>query len=335
MKLLVVDDDDIASAVAKKILENAHYEVELAEDGETALEVLRSKEIQIVITDWNMPNTDGIELCRHLRNSPKIGYVYIILVTSRSSKEDVVRGLESGADDFISKPFEPAELLARVRNAERVLALETTSLMLFSLAKLTESRDAETGNHLDRMREYTRLLAEQIISDSSFHEQVPTNFPELLYQTSPLHDIGKVGIPDHILLKPGSLNDEEWAVMKRHAEIGAETLDACLKQYPNAEYLRFARDIAWSHHERWDGTGYPRGLKADEIPFCARILALADVYDALTMKRVYKGAMSHEVARKIIVDGNGSQFDPQVVRAFLAIQDRFLMIREKNPDHKG
>jgi len=332
MKILVVDDDDIALAVAKKILEQENYEVELAEDGETALEILRTKNIQIVISDWNMPRMTGIDLCRTLRSSPLIGYIYIILVTSRSSKEDIVQGLTAGADDFISKPFEPADLLIRVRNAVRVLALETTSIMLFSLAKLTESKDTETGNHLDRIRAYVKVLAENIESDPLIRPQLPPHFSDLLYRTSPLHDIGKVGIPDYVLLKPGSLNEEEWAVMKRHAEIGAETLDACLKLDPSAEYLRLARDIAWGHHERWDGTGYPRGLKGEEIPICARIVALADVYDALTVKRVYKVAHSHDVARGIILEGEGRHFDPRVVQAFLEIEDQFQKIRETFPD---
>jgi putative two-component system response regulator len=279
-----------------------------------------------------MPKITGIDLCRSLRASPTVEYIYFILVTSRNSKKDMLQGLSAGADDFISKPFEPAELLVRLRNAERVLALETTSLMLFSLAKLAESKDADTGKHLDRIRAYTLALAEQISIDPHLREQISPRFATLLYQTSPLHDIGKVGIPDYVLLKPGSLNDEEWKVMKRHTEIGAETLDACLKLYPSAEYLRIARDIAWAHHERWDGTGYPRGLKGEEIPLCARIVALADVFDALTMKRVYKSAVSHDVTRGIIIDGSGKHFDPLVVQAFLAIEDKFLQIRNNNRD---
>ena len=331
MKILIVDDDDIALAVAKKVLENDRHEVELAEDGETALEILRRKDIQIVISDWNMPGITGLDLCRFVRSSPAIGYTYIILVTSRSSKQDVVQGLSAGADDFISKPFEPAELLVRIRNAERVLALETTSMMLFSLAKLAESKDTDTGNHLERIRAYAQALAEHISSDPLIRGQVPPHFPELLYQTSPLHDIGKVGIPDYILLKPGSLSDEEWKVMKRHTEIGAETLDACLKLYPSAEYLRIARDIAWAHHERWDGSGYPRGLRGEEIPLCARIVALADVFDALSVKRVYKAAISHDVTRGIILDGRGKHFDPLVVDAFLAIEEQFMEIKINLP----
>ena len=335
MKILVVDDDDIALAVAKKILENERYEVELAQDGEAALEILRSSDINIVISDWNMPKVTGIELCRYLREAPTLGYIYIILVTSRTSKGDMLQGLSAGADDFISKPFEPAELLVRVRNAERVLELETASMMLFSLARLAESKDVDTGNHLERIRAYVRALAEYISNDPEIRKKLPPHFSQLLYQTSPLHDIGKVGIPDYVLLKPDSLNDEEWKVMKRHTELGAETLDACLKFYPSAEYLRIARDIAWAHHERWDGTGYPRKLKGEAIPLAARIVALADVYDAITTQRVYKSALSHDVARGIILSGEGKNFDPMVVKAFIAIEDQFIQIKDNFSNKKA
>jgi putative two-component system response regulator len=333
MKILVVDDDDIALLICKKILEKEYYEVVTAEDGEAALEILRSNDIQIVISDWNMPKVTGIDLCQFLRSSPLVGYIYFILVTARNGKDDMVKGLEAGADDFISKPFDPAELLVRVHNAERVLALETTSMMLFSLAKLAESKDADTGNHLDRMRAYATVLARNLESNPGISPQLPPHFSDLIYRTSPLHDIGKVGIPDYVLLKPGSLNDEEWKVMKRHAEIGAETLDACLKLSPGAEYLKIARDSAWAHHEHWDGTGYPRGLKGEEIPLCARIVAIADVYDAVTVKRVYKAALPHDVARGIIINGAGKQFDPMIVNAFMEVENQLQEIKKNFPDN--
>lgn len=329
MRILIVDDDIIAQAAAKKILETHGHQTVLAENGEEALEILKQDTIQVVISDWNMPVMDGIELCKRIRQNSPLGYVYFILVTVRSSKEDLLTGLSAGADDFVTKPFEPAELSLRVRNAERVLALETTTLTLLSLAKLAESKDTDTGNHLERIREYAFLLSSQVINAPDFHDNIPPRFAELMYQTSPLHDIGKVGIPDYVLLKPGSLNDEEWQIMKQHAELGAQTLDAVFIQHPYAEFLRIARDIAWAHHERWDGSGYPRGLKGEEIPLCARIVALADVYDALTMKRVYKAAMPHQVARGIILEGSGKHFDPQVVRAFLAVEDQFIAVQQK------
>ncbi|MHC1731380.1 MAG: HD domain-containing phosphohydrolase [Bacteroidales bacterium] len=335
MKILVVDDDEIALAVAQKVLRSDGHEVLLAEDGGQALNILSQNEIQMLISDWNMPNLDGIELCKQVRANSTVGYTYIMIVTARNSKDDLIVGLSAGADDFITKPFEAAELLLRVRNAERVLALETTSVTLFSLAQLAESKDTDTGAHLERIRAYCRLLAEQVLTQLVPPLNLPPRFAELLYQTSPLHDIGKVGIPDSILLKPGHLNDQEWMVMKRHAEIGAHTLDNVLNKFPNADFLRYARDIAWAHHERWDGSGYPRGLKGEEIPLSARIVAIADVYDALTMKRVYKTAMTHEVARGILLQGSGSHFDPALIQVFLKVEDQFTQIREQLSDEGG
>jgi len=332
MNILIVDDDEVALTIAQKILSDDGQNVFLANDGIEALDIIQKDEIQIVISDWNMPNIDGIQLCQHLRSNSPIGYIYFIIVTVRNSKQDMLAGLNAGADDFITKPFEPAELLFRIRTAERILALETTSVTLFSLAKLAESKDTDTGKHLERIRLYSKLLALQLIQMPEFHEFVSPNYPELLFRTSPLHDIGKVGIPDHVLLKPGSLNDDEWKIMKQHAQIGADTLQAALDKYPGAEFLRIARDIALSHHERWDGSGYPHGLSETEIPLSARIVALADVYDALTMKRVYKSAMSCEVARGIIMDLSGMQFDPQVVQAFLDIEPQFMAIKQEYLD---
>ena len=328
MNILVVDDDFSSRTIIQKILKQEGHTAWTAEDSQEALDILQREQVNVVISDWNMPGMTGIDLCRYLREQVSLGYIYFIIVTSRATKQDMLEGLSAGADDFLSKPIEPVELILRVRNAERVLALETTSVTLFSLAKLAESKDLETGNHLERMREYARALAEQLMKDPAIRKEVPPRFPEIIYQSSPLHDIGKVGIPDYVLLKPGSLNDEEWAIMKKHTILGAETLQATLNMYPGADFLRLARDIAWAHHERWDGSGYPRGLRGEEIPLAARIVTVADVYDALTMKRVYKSAYSHSVARGIIIEGSGKHFDPRVVQAFLDIEDNIVQIKD-------
>jgi len=328
MKILIVDDDELSLAITEKVLKSTGYQTFLAEDGEQALEILRNEDIQIVISDWDMPVMDGLELCKILRSNPAVGYIYFIMITAKSRKEDMLVGLGAGVDDFISKPMEPSELILRVRNGERILSLETTAVTLFSLAKLAESKDTDTGNHLERIRVYSRLLATQLMLNPAISQTVAPKFPDLLYQTSPLHDIGKVGIPDYVLLKPGSLNDKEWAIMKRHTIIGAETLNAALTQFPHAEFLRLARDIAQGHHERWDGTGYPSGLKGDQISLSARIVAVADVYDALTMKRVYKSAILHDVACGIILESAGTHFDPQVIEAFQAVNDSFLEVKQ-------
>jgi putative two-component system response regulator len=274
----------------------------------------------------------GIELCRRIRQRQLSEYVYVILLTFRGGKENLLAGLNAGADDFLTKPFQPDELRTRLHTAQRIVNLEGRDLIIFTLAKLAESRDPETGAHLERIREYSRILAQHLASHPRFRSQIDADYVRTLYQTSPLHDIGKVGIPDSILLKPGKLTPDEFEVMKRHAMIGGETLDAALRAHPRAEFLRLARDIAWSHHERYDGLGYPRGLAGDEIPLCGRIVAVADVYDALTTKRVYKPAFSHEKARTIILEGRGTQFDPDLVDAFLATEDEFLWVKQSLND---
>jgi putative two-component system response regulator len=253
----------------------------------------------------------------------------------RGGRENLIVGLNAGADDFLTKPFQPDELRTRLRTAERIVNLESRDLIIFSLAKLAESRDPETGAHLERIREYCRILGEYLCNQPGFSDQIDADYVRTLYQTSPLHDIGKVGIPDEVLLKPGKLTHEEFEVMKQHARIGGETLDAALHAHPRAEYLRLARDIAWCHHERFDGKGYPHGLAGEEIPLCARIVAVADVYDALTTKRVYKPAFSHDVARSIILEGRGTQFDPALVDAFLAREDEFIEVRQALNDERA
>ena len=332
MKILIVDDDDIARAMLRKILMKENHEVVQARDGEEALNVLQNNDVQVVISDWNMPKMDGIQLCQRIRQTSGLSYTYIILVTLRTSRDEMLVGLWTGADDYITKPFDPVELLVRVHNAERMVALQVAGTTIFCLARLAESKGSEIGQHLERIRGYSKLLAEQLITDETIARQLPAGFAELIYQSSPLHDIGKAGIPDSILLKPGSLNDDEWTIMKRHSEIGAETLAAALRVHPGAEFLRIAHNIAWAHHERWDGSGYPRGLKGDEIPWSARIVALADVYDALTTRRVYKAAVAHDAARGILLQGTGSHFDPRVVQAFLATEQQFIALQQSLAD---
>lgn len=202
-------------------------------------------------------------------------------------------------------------------------------MTIFALAKLAESRDPETGQHLERVRDYARTLAQELISHEEFGGQVDAGVVRLIYLTSPLHDVGKVGIPDHVLLKPGRLDDREFAIMKTHCATGSETLGSALARYPEAEFLRMARDIAACHHERVDGTGYPAGMTGQEIPPAARIFALADVYDALVSRRVYKGAFTHDVARSIVLAGEGTQFDCAVVEAFVRCEPSFLAIKDR------
>lgn len=329
MRILVVDDDDIVTELLVNVLAQFGHEATAARSGREALELMRSGTYRLVILDWEMKGMSGIELCRHIRQRYSCGYVYIIMLTVRRGTNNIVEGLGAGADDFISKPFEPQELGVRIRAGERILALDSRELTIFSLAKLAESRDQETGAHLERIREYCRVIAAHLSRQEKFRHQVDGEYVELIYMTSPLHDIGKVGIPDRILLKPGPLTPEEFEIMKQHTVIGSRTLDAAVDVHPEAKFLCMARDIARSHHERFDGSGYPDGLAGASIPLCGRIVGLADVYDALTTKRVYKKAFSHDTARDIILEDTGSQFDPDMVRAFLENENQFVKIREQ------
>ena len=329
MQVLIVDDDEIARELLSNALKQAGYRVRVAPDGREGLAILRSAPFRIVISDWVMPEMDGIELCRQIRAGDFPHYIYLILLTSRDRTQDIVEGLTAGADDFITKPFDPAELCVRVRAGERILSLETRELAIFAMAKLVESRDWETGAHLERMRRYARVIAEHLLGWAQFRKQMDADYVRLIYLTSPLHDIGKIGIPDAVLLKPTRLNDTEFEIMKRHTIIGAHTLEAALREHPEAQFLSMARDIALTHHENFDGSGYPNGLAGDDIPLCGRIVALADVYDALTTKRVYKDAYSHDVAKSMILEEAGRHFDPRIVDAFLETEDQFRAIQQQ------
>lgn len=326
---MIVDDEQLSLDVLDHALAQSGHQTVSARNGRQAVEILQGDACRMVISDWNMPGMDGLELCRRIRSGDFGGYIYTILLTSRDSKQDIVAGLDAGADDFLTKPFHPEELRVRVRAGERILALETREVAIFAMAKLAESRDPETGEHLERMRGYSRILAHHLLKNGDYGEEVDEDFVRLIYLTSPLHDIGKVGIPDSVLLKPDRLSDREFEIMKSHTTIGAETLEAAHRQYPAVRYLQLAQSIALTHHERFDGTGYPNGLFGDRIPLSGRVVALADVYDALTSKRVYKPAFSHDVARSMIIEESGSHFDPVLVDAFIQCEDDFKQIGQR------
>lgn len=329
MRVLVVEDDPAVLLACERALLDQGYDVNTASNGSDAFREIQRNDHRLVIADWEMPGIDGLQLCQMVRNRTYGAYVYFILITGRRIHSDLVDALNAGADDFIRKPFAVEELHSRLQSAERITKLDTRDAFVKSMTKLAASRDDETGTHLKRMREYSRVLAEQLSTVERFGSIVDDDYIRAIYVTSPLHDIGKVGIPDHILCKPGKLTDEEFAVMKTHALIGAQTLEAASKNHPDDGFYRVAKDIALSHHEKFNGQGYPHGLAGQKIPLCARIVALADVYDALTTKRVYKPAFSHDKARQIIMDDRGTHFDPDVVDAFLACEQQFQDIRNR------
>jgi putative two-component system response regulator len=329
VRILIVDDEQVSLEVLRLTLTDAGFSVDCASNGREALAALAQGEHHLLISDWEMPEMNGLELCRAIRSQDLGRYIYMILLTARDRSASIVEALAAGADDFITKPFDPDELGARVRVAERILSLETRDMTIFALAKLAESRDSETGEHLERVQNYSRLLARHLLRTGQYATELDGGFVNLIYETSPLHDIGKVAIPDCVLLKPGRLSDDEFAVMKTHTVLGAQTLHAAAQKYPKARYLQMARAIAEAHHEKWDGSGYPRGLRGTEIPLAGRIVAVADVYDALVSKRIYKSAFTHMTARSIIVEGKGTHFDPAIVEAFLAIEPSFIEVQNR------
>ncbi len=333
MRILIADDDDIALTLLEDALKDIGHEVVCASNGKEALDRIRADDCRLVIADWDMPQMTGVELCKAVRSADWTGgYVYIILLTGHNSRQAKLEGLSAGADDFITKPFDAEELAVRLRAGERIVGLETRDMAIFAMAKLAESRDPETGLHLERVQNYARILAIDLATGSPYAAAVDQEFVRLVYATAPLHDIGKVGIPDSVLLKPGRLSDNEFDIMKMHAMIGAQTLEAALARYPGAEFLEMARDIAQGHHEWWDGSGYPGKVAGAAIPLSARIVALADVYDALTSKRVYKQAFSHYVAAPIILKESGTHFDPVLVEAFTRSQEHFAAVRDNLTD---
>ncbi|QDV71580.1 Cyclic di-GMP phosphodiesterase response regulator RpfG [Rosistilla carotiformis] len=329
MNVLVVDDDYISRTAVARTLEKGGYQVTTANDGQMALDLFHQHHFQMVVTDWEMPRISGIELCKAIRKLSPRRYIYCIIVTARDRAADTAAGFAGGTDDYITKPFNPHELLMRVGVGRRIVQLESANMTIFALAKLAESRDPETGAHLERVQRYCRILAEHLQRNPRFADKVNDDYVDLICRTSPLHDIGKVSIPDNILLKPGRLTKEEFDVMKTHTVRGAETIESLLHEFPNTCFLKMALNIIISHHEKWDGSGYPHGLVGQQIPLCGRIMAIADVYDALTSKRVYKEAFSHERAKSIIVGDSGTHFDPDMVDAFVAMEEEFVTIASR------
>ncbi len=356
-RILIVDDSAANVEILSDLLCD-EYELATAACGEECMRKLHTFAPDLVLLDIVMPGENGYIICRRIKSTPVGQFTQVILVSSRASTPERLQGYEAGADDYVTKPFDHDELLAKVRvqfrlrdtladlwsanakirefntelenlverRAREVLA--TRDVAVFALAKLAESRDPETGEHLDRIRNYSRVLAEQLGGEGPYADQIDAQFLEDIYRSSPLHDIGKVGIPDAILLKPARLTPEEFEVMRRHSGIGADSLQQAVEQSSCGSFLDMAIDIARHHHERFDGAGYPDGLSGREIPLAARIVALADVYDALTSPRVYKDAYEPALARKVIEGESGEHFDPVVVKAFQARYDDFLAIVE-------
>ncbi|MET0070581.1 MAG: two-component system response regulator [Candidatus Thiodiazotropha sp.] len=355
-KILLVDDETLYIDILVDLLKN-DYTTVVAKSGVQALERVADDPLpDMILLDILMPGMDGYEVCRRLKENPRSRGIPVIFLTIKSEVSDEITGFELGAVDYIAKPMSPPIVRARVKShlalhraqqqlANQNLELEqrikerteeisrTKDVAIFCLASLAETRDSETGKHILRTQNYIRVLAEHLKDHPRFRDYLQRDDTiEMLVKTSPLHDIGKVGVPDRILLKPGKLDADEWTVMKQHAEFGHNALLRAEQELGSTDFLQMAREIAYTHHERWDGSGYPQGLKGDAIPVSGRLMAVADVYDALINKRVYKDAYSHEEAVEIVRESAGSHLDPDMVEAFLQLRDEFLRIASRYRD---
>jgi putative two-component system response regulator len=356
--LLIVDDTPANLRLLSSMLAEEGYKVRSVINGQMALTAVKTAPPDLILLDINMPNMNGYQICQQLKSDESINDIPVIFISALDELHDKVKAFASGGIDYITKPFQLEEVLARVRThltlrktqreleaarselletnhhleervQQQVLQLYSSQLAtIFALAKLADSRDSDTGKHLDRASQYCRVMAEQLAKLPQYQEEIDDLFIEDLSTASALHDIGKVGIPDHILLKPGKLTEEEFEVMKTHTVIGAQALREVDQKYPGNKQLRMGIEIAESHHEKWDASGYPNQLAGLSIPLAARILALVDVYDALTSLRPYKTAFSHTKSCEIITADRSRQFDPDMVDCFLQVESQFAVIRE-------
>ena len=354
--VLVVDDTPDNLVLVSELLGD-HYRVKVANSGARALKAAQTDPVpDLVLLDIMMPEMDGYEVCRQLKASAATRDIPIIFLTARADSDDERLGLELGAVDYITKPMSPSIVLARVQThlalkatadflrdksayLEREVALRTLEVQalqdvtMMAMASLAETRDDETGNHIRRTQLYVKALAERLRAHPRFEAVLNTQMIELIYKSAPLHDIGKIGIPDHILLKPGKLTDNEFEVMKEHTLLGRKAIEGAERRLGmRVRFLNVAKDMACCHHERWDGTGYPLCLAGDAIPVPGRLMALADGYDAIISRRIYKSASTHDQACSAIVKGRGTQFDPDVVDAYIDIAEEFRDIALKYPD---
>ncbi|WP_278957449.1 response regulator [Aquipseudomonas alcaligenes] len=318
-QLLVVDDEPANLQVLRHILQE-DYRLLFAKDGAKALELAAREKPELILLDVMMPGMTGYEVCAQLKATPATSTIPVIFVTALADVEDEAQGFAVGAVDYITKPVSPAIVKARVRthlSLVRVEELRETRLQIVQrLGLAAEYKDNETGLHVIRMSHYSRVLA----LAAGFSEAQA----EELLNAAPMHDVGKIGIPDAVLRKPGKLDGEEWEVMKQHAQIGADIIG----EHPSG-LLRMAREIALNHHEKWDGSGYPRGISGAEIPVEARIIAIADVFDALTSERPYKKAWPVEEAMQLLREQSGRHFDPELVELFLGQLPAILEIKER------
>ncbi len=353
--ILVIDDTPANLSLLNQLL-RTHYRVRLANSGARGLELVAGTAPDLILLDIMMPDMDGYEVCRRLKAAPETAGIPIIFLTAKVGAEDEEYGLALGAVDFIHKPIAPSVVLARVRihlqiktwqtfledksawlqreverRVNEVLHLQEASVRV--MVSLAEFRDECTGNHIRRTQDYVRLLAEYLSRQERDRDILNPERIDQIAKAAPLHDIGKIAIPDHILLKPGKHTPDEFEIMKTHSVKGESMLLRSQRELgAENQMLLYAGQIARSHHERWDGGGYPDGLSGEAIPLPARLMAVADVYDALRSRRPYKPAFSHAEAAAVLVEGRGKHFDPLLIDAFVALETSFLEIAIKLAD---
>ena len=349
--IMIVDDTEMNIDILVEALQD-DYELIVAINGLEALELIEEQKPDLILLDIMMPEMDGYEVLKKLKENPDLEHIPVILLSAITDSDSKNKGFSLGAVDYVTKPFEIVEVKARVKTQLRLeearLVLEsqniileekvkertqlierTNSAAIYCLAALAETRDPETGEHIKRTQEYIRELALELRDKEEYKDVLTDEYIELLYKSAPLHDIGKVGVRDSILLKPGKLTEEEFEEMKKHTTYGGESLMVGIKELGEESFLTLAKEIALTHHEKWDGSGYPRGLSKEEIPISGRLMALSDVYDALISKRVYKGAFTHDEAKNIILESKGTHFDPDIVDAFIKREAKFIEIMER------
>jgi len=344
--IMVVDDSSQVRDLLCDLLELHGNRVLAVPNGSLALSIAETQPPDLILLDINMPDMDGFQVCKRLKQDTRLMEIPVIFLSGMHATDDKVRGLNLGAVDYITKPFQIDEVLARVATHLNLRSLQkrvefqrqveekireisnAQSATIFALAKLAEYRDEDTGTHLERVREYCRILAKKLREESTYESSISEEFIECIQHAAPLHDIGKVAIPDSILLKPGKLTDEEFELMKSHTIIGAENMQMVYNNYSGNAFIGMGIEIALYHHERFDGRGYPDGLVGRNIPLSARIMAVADVYDALRSDRCYRKGFDHERVKSMILDQSGTHFDPEIVEAFIALEDEFRRIME-------
>jgi putative two-component system response regulator len=353
-QILVVEDTPTNIDILVEGL-GGEYEVAVALNGDDALDAMEASQPDLILLDIMMPGMDGFEVLGRIRENPRWREIPVIFLTAMSDINEKTRGFQAGAVDYITKPFEMLEVQARIKtqlslkeardfldkqNAilEERVRLRTEELQLTrdvtieALASLSETRDNETGHHIRRTQEYIKVLAEAVRDRGWYVKTLTDSYIELLHKSAPLHDIGKVGIRDAVLLKPDSLTPQEFEEMKTHTVLGAESLKRANLGRAASNFLSLSREIALTHHEKWNGTGYPRQLQGEEVPLSGRLMAIGDVYDALINKRVYKPAFSHARAVEIIRNDREKLFDPRICDTFLDIHPQFEAISKQMPD---